>query len=440
MPTILATAAIFLLATEALNLELSILPGLSAKNLLIYLIAVTLALRMVVGRGMKVTAAGPLQMSFIAQIVYAVITLLVGTLIIHYPRYDFMDSFIKLKGTLIDQYVFFLVFLFGVRTPDDALKVIKGLLLGALFVNAVTILDALGVIQVGLRIRDDGRVGGAMGESNQYAAFILIFLPATIAAAVATSGVRRLFWLGGAFVGAFALVMTASRGGFMGLAMTCAVGAYLYRHLISYSRVAGWAMGGLVLLVVVVALSPYGGLLAERMIGQSSATDPFEASSGRSQIWVDLLASMFEHPITFITGYGWDVYWSKAFMFSPHNHYLALWYNLGLVGLFAGCYLLFSAIARARRASVNAPKPYRGQLIAFALGGVGVCTAIFFVDLYSPFYYFWMYGGVVMRLIICLKENPVHEAGVEPVTRLAAKPRDPYGWAQPAQSTGGGHP
>ncbi len=436
MPTILACAAWFLLATDALNLELSILPGLSAKNLLIYLIAVLLALRIVMGRD-SIMIARKQQGAFIVQIGYAIITLLVGTLIIDYPRYDFVDSFIKLKGTLIDQYIFFLVFLFGVRTADDAVKVIKGLLLGALFVNAVTILDALGFIEVGLRVRDDGRVGGAMGESNQYAAFIVMFLPATIAAAVASGGARRLFWLGSAFVGAFALVMTASRGGFMGLAMTCVAGAYMYRNLISYSRVAGWAMGALVVLVVAVALSPYGGLLAERMIGQSSATDPFEASSGRSQIWVDLLAAMFQHPITFLTGYGWDVYWSMPFMFSPHNHYLALWFNLGLIGLFAGVYLLFTAIGQARRASIRAPRPYRGYLIGFVLGGIGVCTAVFFVDLYKPWYYFWMFGGVVMRLIICRKDVRVQEAAPLEATRLATGPRDPHGWAQPVQQSGG---
>jgi hypothetical protein len=300
-----------------------------------------------------------------------------------------------------------------------------------------TILDGLGFIELGLRVRDDGRVGGAMGESNQYAAFIVMFLPATIAAAVASSGVRRLFWLGSAFVGAFALVMTASRGGFMGLAMTCVAGAYMYRHLISYSRVAGWALGVLVVMVVAVALSPYGGLLAERMIGQSSATDPFEASSGRSQIWFDLLATMFQHPITFITGYGWDVYWSMPFMFSPHNHYLALWFNLGLIGLAAGVYLLFSAIAQARRASIKAPKPYRGYLIGFVLGGIGVCTAVFFVDLYKPWYYFWMFGGAVMRLIICLKDVRVQEAAPLEATRLAAGRRDPHGWAHPVQTGGG---
>ena len=60
MPTILACAAWFLLATDALNLELSLFPGLSAKNLLIYLIAVLLGLRMVMSRE-SIMSAGQLQ-------------------------------------------------------------------------------------------------------------------------------------------------------------------------------------------------------------------------------------------------------------------------------------------------------------------------------------------------------------------------------------------
>ena len=43
------------------------------------------------------------------------------------------------------------MFLFGVQTADDAMKVIKGLLLGALLANVVTILDAAGIISLGFR-------------------------------------------------------------------------------------------------------------------------------------------------------------------------------------------------------------------------------------------------------------------------------------------------
>src|SRR5687767_2131759 len=153
MPTILAIAALFLLATDALNLDLSLLPGLSAKNLLIYFLAVIIALRMVVTR-QSVMAAGNIQAAFLVQILYATITWLIAGLVIEYPRYDMMESAIKLKSGLIDHYIFFLVFLFGVRDGDDAIKVIKGILLGALFANVLTILDAMGLVNIGFKIRE----------------------------------------------------------------------------------------------------------------------------------------------------------------------------------------------------------------------------------------------------------------------------------------------
>jgi O-antigen ligase len=140
---------------------------------------------------------------------------------------------------------------------------------------------------------------------------------------------------------------------------------------------------------------------------------------------------MFAHPITLITGFGWDAYAYMPFQFSPHNHYLALWFNLGLVGLACGTYLLFSAIGRARRASLHAAPPLRGQLIAFVLGTVGVVTAVFFVDLHKPWFYFWMYAGLAMRMAICADQDPVREAAVAPPLRRPVVRRDPFGWANP---------
>ena len=47
-----------------------------------------------------------------------------------------------------------------------------------------------------------------------------------------------------------ALVMTASRGGIRRACCWAARSApILYRHLVSYSRIAGWVLGPLVLLV-----------------------------------------------------------------------------------------------------------------------------------------------------------------------------------------------
>lgn len=417
--------------------DLTITTGLSAKNLAIYLVATFIALRMVVSRS-SITAGGAMHAAFIVQIGYALVTLLVAAMVIEYPSYDLIDSGIRLKGALIDYYIFFLAFLFGVQTSEEAMKVIKWILAGAVFANFATILDVVGLWNLGYTERFDGRTQGAIGESNQYAAYIILFIPGLIAAAVASRGFMRLVWLGGALVSCAALVMTASRGGFVGMIVACAIGLYLFRHLISYNRAAGWVGGSLLLFVLFMGLSDYGGLLTERVFGQTSNIDATEASSGRTEIWANLLYTMFQNPVTFFTGFGWNVYSSMPFRFAPHNHYLALWFNLGLVGLICGGYLLFSAIGRARRASLEARPPLRGQLIAFVIGGTAVAGAVFFVDLHTPWMYFWMYTGVVMRLVTCVEKAPAPAIAPEPVTRegrrrsRALKPalaRDAYGWS-----------
>ena len=409
-----------------LRWDLTLVTGLSAKNLIIYMLATFIALRMVVART-SVTAAGQMQTAFLVQIVYAMFTWVIAATVIKYAGYDLVETGIRLKGALIDYYIFFLVFLFGVRTAEDGIKVIKWILFGAVFANLATVLDTAGIISLNYVERADGRTQGAIGESNQYAAYIILFLPGLIAAAVASRGLQRLAWLGGALVSCMALAMTASRGGFVGILVAFAIGAYLYRHLVSYSRVAGWVLASVVLIVVFLSFSNYGGLLTERVFGQTSNIDVTEASSGRSEIWFNLVATMFANPITLITGYGWDVYWSMPFHFSPHNYYLAAWFNLGLVGLATSAYLLFSAIGRARRASLAALPPARGQLIAYVIGGIAICTAVCFVDLYEPWFYFWMYTGVAMRLVLCVERAPAADTVLQPLPARAVA-RDPYGW------------
>jgi hypothetical protein len=417
-----------------LRWDLTITTGLSAKNLIIYLLAVIVGLRMVIARTSVIAAPG-LQAAWLVQIGYAMCTWLVAALIIKYPGYDLLASGILLKSGLVDYYIFFLVFLFGVESAEDAMKVIKWMLAGAVFAHLMTIFDTAGLVNLGYKERIDGRTQGALGESNQYAAYIVLFIPGLIAAAVASRGVRRLAWLGGVLLSCVALAMTASRGAIAGGILACVVGAYLYRHLVSYSRVAGWVFASLVLLVIILSFSQYGGLLTERVFGQTASSDAFDASSGRSQIWFDLFEAMVANPVTFITGYGWVVYWSMPFHFAPHNHYFALWFNLGLVGLVSGCYLLFSAIGRARRASLIADPESRRQLIAFVVGGTAVCGAVFFVDLHDPWTYFWMYSGATMRLALCMAPQAAQQSAPLPGSkhrlrlRGPQRPRDAYGWA-----------
>jgi len=293
---LLGITSFFLLATQVLRWDLTITTGLSAKNLVIYMLAILLALRMVIART-SATAAGPLQAAFLVQILYAIITWLVAGLLIQYNHYELVPNGIELKSGLIDYYIFFLVFLFGVNNTEDAMKVIKWILLGAVFANLATIADTEGLVNLGYKERIDGRTQGALGESNQYAAYIILFIPGMIAAAVASKRVIwRMFWMGGALASCVALAMTASRGGIVGLLLGCVIGAYMYRHLVSYSQLAarnaGWVLGCLVILTIAMSVSQYGGLLTERVFGQTSNIDVTEASSGRTEIWLNLFATM----------------------------------------------------------------------------------------------------------------------------------------------------
>ena len=84
---------------------------------------------------------------------------------------------------------------------------------------------------------------------------------------------------------------------------------------------------------LVMSFSQYGGLLAERMFGQTGQHRCHRGVLGpQRDLGQPVRRPCSQQPITFITGFGWDVYWSLPFQFSPHNHYFSLWFNLGLVG------------------------------------------------------------------------------------------------------------
>lgn len=447
MRWLLSITLLFLLATEVFHWDLTYAAGLSAKNAVLYLLIVFLLLRLVVTRTGALEAR-PLYAAWGVLIGYAILTWIAAGLLVGYERYDLVESGIRLKSGLIDHFIFFLVFFLGTRTEGDAVGIVRALLFGSVLANLAQIADVTGVVDFGYVEREDGRVQGALGESNQYAAYIILTLPAIIATAIATRGVRRLFWVGGTLVTAVALMMTASRGALVGALVAGVVGAYLYRHYWSLGRLTGWIIGGLTLLVILSIVSQSDELLAERVLTQTGSIDLSDVSSGRSEIWSAAIEKMISTPITLLTGFGWNVYWSFPFRYSPHNHYLSLWFNLGLVGLITGTFVLYYVIRRARLASERAVPPARGLLIGYVIGAIALCVAIFFVDLHQPWPYFWVFSGLILRLALLVHAEQTAAApaqipaAVAPLTPGAAVPgriRDAHGWVARPGSTRATH-
>lgn len=436
--TLLLAGLLMLIAAQLLfALPLSVAPGLSAENALLYVLAGALAFKIGVQQRFQLELR-ELHVCFVILLLYAALTIAVAAIVVQYPGYKVVRAIIAFKARMVDQFVFFAVFFYGLQSSKSALNVLKVMLLMTALANLGALLDAWGFIDAaGLVDREDGRAQGIMGESNQSAAFIACFLPGLLALALSSRGPSRLLWLGGVFVSVVALFISASRGGVLALLLAAAWGAIHFRRYVSARAIVTTAGLGILVLSVSLALivSKYGWLLVNRFVGDSTSSDLAGASSGRLEIWSTALAAMADSPLTFLTGFGWDVYDSMPFRFATHNHYLALWFDLGLIGLIGGTMLLVIVARVALKAIPAAAEPYRSLMIAFVIGTLAVAIATFFVNLYTPWLWFWAYAALVMRIVVNQRSNP-QSPGQEVVSAPTKEPaHDAYGWAGSSAAT-----
>jgi len=429
MPYVLAALTLFLTLSSVFNWDPGPAPGVKIKNFLLYMLIMGLVFSYANGHKFKIQLQS-MNVAFIVLIGYSIFTYLAIVLFIDYPRYNMLTSAFDLKNRGVDYLLFFLAFFYGTRSEKDAKLVLTCLLLSWVISHLVAVLDAFGYVHIGdIERRGDGRVQGAVGESNQYGAFVALTLPAAVAMALASKGWRRWFWMTASALTAGTLLMTVSRGAFVATFFATVFGAYLFRRYLSLGKIFSWglAAGAAMLVILLIVSLSFGDLLYERVVSGFSTKDMGGTSSGRTEIWSTAIEMMFEHPQTLLTGFGWNAYWVMPFRYSPHNYYLAQWFNLGLPGLICSVLLLVIPVRAALRAFAVAPDRLRTLLAGYVVATLAYASATFFVDLYVPWIYFWAYTGVTMRLaMIALETTP------EPVTAnrpaLAPQRGDPYGW------------
>jgi O-antigen ligase len=405
-------------------------PGVKLQNGILYMLALALTLRVSFDRHFRIQLPA-IQVTFIVLIAYAILSFLAVVFVIEYPYYNAFDNALILK-TLVDQLLFFIVFFYGVRSEEEAMLMLKCLLLAFALSHVMAVLDAQGVVRFGdIERREDGRVQGLVGESNQYGAFVAMSLPAIIAMSVTTRGMERLFWWASALVTAITLLMTVSRGAFVATFVASVCAFVMFRRYAPPGRLAMLAIAAVLgtLLIAAVAIGlGFGELLYERVVN-SASTDLGSTSSGRTEIWRNALGTMFETPMTLLTGFGWRAYWSMPFRYSPHNHYLNLWFNLGMIGLASSILLFALPLKAARSALATASAKARPTLMGFIVATIALALATFFVDLSMPWLYFWAYAGVAMRLAVNAQNALPQEERVQPsAARKSSYREDPFGW------------
>jgi len=432
MRFLLIALVVFLTASQVFGFDPGPAPGVKIKNALLYLIVLGLLLRLTLDRGFRIQLpAVPILYSI--MIVYALLTYLAIVLAIDYPRYDPVMAGFILKNSLFDQMLFFLVFFYGVRSNEDALTILKVLLATWALSHIFAVLDATGMFHVGdIEQRRDGRVQGAIGESNQYGAFVALTLPAIVGLVTVTRGLWRVLWMVASVITAAALVMTVSRGAFVGAVLATIWGVWLFRRYMPARKLLVWGAGGVVGAVlagaIVISLN-FGHLIYQRIVGEASG-DMVTTSSSRTEIWTNVLGVMFDTPLTLLTGFGWEAYSTFPFRWATHNHYLAFFFNLGVIGLICSVLLVVIPVRTANAAATYAQPEVRPMLISFAIGTAALAIAVFFVNLYTPWLYYWAYAGVCMRLAANALERHAYApaaATASPAQR-ADRARDAHGW------------
>jgi hypothetical protein len=66
--------------------------------------------------------------------------------------------------------------------------------------------------------------------------------------------------------------------------------------------------------------------------------------------------------------------------------------------------------------------------MAFCIGTIALSIAIFFVEIYNPWPYFWACAGVIMRMVVLSRAQqavPVRKARI----KVEEPPVDRFGWS-----------
>lgn len=400
------------IAGDALGMQMSLFTGFSVKNAILYAIGFTLVFRTALSGGVKIELLS-LHIIFFLLIGYAGLMWAVSFAVVHYPGYSMFGGLVTLKTKLIDPALMLFAAFYGLRTLADAKWLIAALLLAIAGANLATLADSVGLLHLGMKVGERGpeagRIFGAFGHANDTGTLIVTVLPAMIAMMV-TSQRHRLLWVGAMLVSSLVLILTVSRGAFVGLFLGTAWAAFMLRRYVPVQKFVVWGALAVVAIVFVGLIAglvdaQIGNTIAERLFGQSKSIDMSEASSGRTQIWGELLERMTRTPLTLLTGFGWDVYYVMPFRYAPHNHYLGTYFDLGIPGLTLFVLLMSRIIRTARSVVALADEETRPHVLAFVFGMFALLISIVFADLFDPWSYIWLYVGAMMRIAVLVREG-----------------------------------
>ncbi len=333
------------------------------------------------GHGERLTV-WPLEMSMLAAIV------LLG--IIFIPIAAAPDASIELlTDTFFKVSVVFVLMLNLVDTRERLLRIMKLVVLCGTGIAAGSIEKFVegkftATIQ-GVGVRIEGTVGGIFGNPNDLAMALDLLLPLAIVLALTSKPAGRLIYSACALVLAMGVVVTFSRGGFLGLA---AAGGILLWKLGRHNKLS-MVMAAFAACAVLALSMPagYSDRLFTIIHTEQDTTNSAQERQGEMKQALEIAS---RHLVIGIGMGNYSFYSNHAIR--AHNSYIEVAAELGLAGLVAYLILIFGplrSMKRIERETSQANDPERRELRFLAAGVHASIVGYLICAMFSSAQYQW---------------------------------------------------
>lgn len=311
---------------------------------------------------------------------------------------------------LIKTILIFIVLVNVVRT-ERRLRILWWLVLVvSIYLSVNVILDyQAGVFEVGSAETNTQRIAGAIkglfGNSNDLALHLVTIIPIVFVLAFEKRGLlRKIVYLPMTLLMVAAVIITFSRGGFLGLV---AVALCLVRKLARRNKSAALATLVLgVIFFVAVAPAAYSGRLATIF---DSASDITGSSSQRTQVLKRSILVALRYPIL---GVGIGNFHHKSFQeLGTHNAYTQVAAETGIAAMIAYIIFLVHPLRRLRmieRELFERNENSRFYYLSIGLQAslIGYMVASFFAAVAYQWYIYYLVGyAIALRRIYYLEQS-----------------------------------
>ncbi|HYP52081.1 MAG TPA: O-antigen ligase family protein [Pyrinomonadaceae bacterium] len=244
----------------------------------------------------------------------------------------------------------------------------------------------------GYRVK--GLLGGMFGNPNDLALHLVTMIPLALALLLAAKGgLKKIVYASCAALFACAVIVTFSRGGFLGLAcgLTVLVWQAGRRHRFAVLGLTAAALVGLLL------LAP--GSYAERIVSiVDFAKDPVGSATMRQQLFWRSVFTSIANPV-FGVGIG-NFHHVSVREQESHNAFTQVSSEMGLPAL--AVYVLFilsamKSLRRVERETEGGKRPARAYYLAVGLQAslVAYCVSSFFASVAYQWYVYYLVGYAV---------------------------------------------